>query len=223
MSLAQHDRPLSSSPVGRFSHLLSQVSGQLAAAQGQLRHGLSDWLGTANESRTTIRRAYGDLAPVAGATEAEPTPPTIDENIIVQQPAHTLFAFWRDVENLPTLLRLLDDVEATDFRHSHWVAHSPTRGAVAWDVEIFEERDDEWIAWRSTAGDLAMTGRVLFDSLTPLRTAMHVMLDFSRADAEQADEPKALFGEDFAQHMVADLRAFKRAMETGGLLPAVGA
>jgi hypothetical protein len=39
--------------------------------------------------------------------------------------------------------------------------------------------------------------------------------------AGELDVPTALLGEDFAGRMANDLRSFRRAMETGGLLPAV--
>jgi uncharacterized membrane protein len=187
--------------------------------QAQLGATLRDWLGDAPASRSAVRRALGGSVKVA-EQDASPQPPaTIDETLVVHQPAQALYAFWRDVENLPTLFRLIDDVDAEDFLRSRWVLRSPSGETVACDVEIFDEREDEWLAFRSTGGEIAISGRVLFEALTPLRTALHVTIHVSPADADQVAQPHELLVDDFAEQMRADLRAFKRAMETGGLLP----
>src|SRR5690349_16135008 len=68
----------------------------------------------------------------------------------IRKPASEVYAFWRDLENLPTFMAHVEQVRATGDRTSHWVAGAPFGKNVGWDAEIIEEVPGEKIAWRST-------------------------------------------------------------------------
>jgi uncharacterized membrane protein len=54
----------------------------------------------------------------------------------IRDPASEVYAFWRDLENLPTFMAHLEQLRATGDRTSHWVAAAPLGVGVEWDAEI---------------------------------------------------------------------------------------
>ncbi|MEI9893191.1 MAG: YgaP-like transmembrane domain [Chthoniobacter sp.] len=53
----------------------------------------------------------------------------IEYTVLVQCPAPELYQFWRNIEQLPRILRHVESVEPVDAWHSHWVARGPARTA----------------------------------------------------------------------------------------------
>lgn len=43
----------------------------------------------------------------------------------IRKPAREVYAFWRDLENLPTFMAHLEQVRATGDRTSRWTADAP--------------------------------------------------------------------------------------------------
>jgi uncharacterized membrane protein len=84
-------------------------------------------------------------------------------SIIIERPASDLYAFWRDVENLPRFMSHIRTVEARNRQHSHWIASAIGRDDLEWDAIITEDRPHELIAWRSVGeADLEHAGEVRF-------------------------------------------------------------
>ncbi len=68
----------------------------------------------------------------------------------IRKSAQEVYAFWRNLENLPTCMAHLEQVRATGDRTSHWLADAPFGADVEWDAEIVDDSPGERIAWRST-------------------------------------------------------------------------
>src|SRR5262245_59536435 len=60
----------------------------------------------------------------------------VRESIRLERPIGDVYRFWRQLENLPTFMTHLEQVEETSDRRSHWVAAGPAGLAVEWDAEI---------------------------------------------------------------------------------------
>ena len=96
----------------------------------------------------------------------------------IRKPAPEVFAFWRDLENLPAFMAHLEEVRATGDRTSHWSAGAPFGKNVAWDAEIIDEVPGEKIAWQSTGdADVPNAGTVRFvPAPDGVSTEVHVVL-----------------------------------------------
>ena len=96
----------------------------------------------------------------------------------IRQPTSEVYAFWRDLENLPTFMAHLEQVRATGDRTSHWIAGAPFGKNVTWDAEIIDEVPGEKIAWRSTGNaDVSNTGTIRFEPAPDgTSTEVHVLL-----------------------------------------------
>jgi uncharacterized membrane protein len=125
-----------------------------------------------------------------------------------------LYAFWRDVENLPKITDVLTSVENIGEPWSRWTI----RGGgmmLSWDSEITVDREDEMIGWRSKQGaSIETAGYVRF---APSRdgTVVRVALEYSLPAGRIGAAVAAIFGNRPGAIIEDALRRFKQLMETG--------
>jgi len=67
----------------------------------------------------------------------------------VPRPVEQVFAFCRDFENFPRLIRALRDVRDHGDGRSHWSASTPSGGTVEWDTVTTKYVPNSVIAWES--------------------------------------------------------------------------
>jgi uncharacterized membrane protein len=143
----------------------------------------------------------------------------------IRRPAADVYAFWRDLENLPTFMAHLEEVRATGDRTSHWSAAAPFGKSVAWDAEIIEETPGEKIAWRSiNDADVPNAGTVRF-VVAPdgVGTEVHVVLVYDIPGGSVGKAVAKYFGEEPHQQLDDDLRRLKQVLETGEVVRSEGA
>ena len=227
--MASRMRGSSGVNVGRTERIASGVAGAALVALGLRRRGLRPFLVPlgaglvvrALTGRCPVNRALGRNT----ALDDEPESPVasvgrgqgvkVERAITIDRPAHELYAFWRDFENLPRFMEHLESVTVIDATRSHWIARAPVGQRVEWDAEIHNEVPDELIAWRSLPGsEIANAGSVHF---TPAGggTEVRVVLSYEPPAGRLGDAVARLFGEAPAQQVQDDLRRFKQVMEAG--------
>jgi uncharacterized membrane protein len=143
----------------------------------------------------------------------------------IRRPASEVYAFWRDLENLPTFMAHLEQVRTTGDRTSHWSASAPFGSDVEWDAEIIEETPGEKIAWRSTGdADVPNAGTVRFlPAPDGVSTEVHVVLVYDIPGGAVGKAVARYFGEEPHQQLDDDLRRFKQVLETGEVVRSDGA
>jgi uncharacterized membrane protein len=143
----------------------------------------------------------------------------------IRKPASEVYAFWRDLENLPTFMAHLDQVRSTGDRTSHWSAAAPFGRNVEWDAEITEETPGQKIAWRSTGDpDVPNAGTVEFvPAPDGVSTEVYVALVFDIPGGAVGKAVAKYFGEEPHQQLDDDLRRFKQVLETGEVVRSDGA
>lgn len=141
----------------------------------------------------------------------------VERAITIMRPRSELFAFWRDLENLPRFAEHLESVTVTGDGRSHWVAKAPAGRPVEWDAEITEEVEDRLIAWRSLPGStVESSGLVQFSDAPGGRgTMVRAKIRYSAPGGKAGMAVAHLFGEAASQQLRDDLRRFKRMMEAG--------
>lgn len=143
----------------------------------------------------------------------------------IRRPRSEVYAFWRRLENLPMFMAHLEEVRATDSRHSHWRASAPFGRRVSWDAEMIEDVRDTRIRWKSTGRAVVPnSGTVVFTAApdgvsTEVRVRLVYHLPGGRAGAAVAK----FFGEEPHQQVDDDLRRLKQVMETGEVVRSDGA
>jgi uncharacterized membrane protein len=138
-------------------------------------------------------------------------------SITINRPIGELFAFWRDVRNLPLVMSHLESVEVLSANRSHWRVKAPAGTVVEWDAEIVNEKPDALIAWQSCEGAaVANWGVVRFSPAPGNRgTEITVELEYEPIGGSTGVALAKLFGEEPSQQIQEDLRRFKQVMEAG--------
>ncbi|MEP6888407.1 MAG: SRPBCC family protein [Nitrospirales bacterium] len=128
-----------------------------------------------------------------------------------------LYRFWRNFENLPTVMRHLESVTVQDAQRSHWVVKGPGGKRLEWDAEIVNDKPGQLIAWQSCEGaDVDHWGVVRFVPAPGGRgTQVTVELEYEPIGGVFGVTVAKLFGEEPGQQIGEDLRRFKQLMETG--------
>lgn len=141
---------------------------------------------------------------------------TVERSTTVMRPREEVYAFWRDLENLPRFMHHLEHVENTTPGRSRWTARAPG-GTVEWDAEIVEDAPNQRIAWRSLPGaDVPNSGTVSFvDAPGDRGTEVRVVLGYEPPGGSAGAKVAKIFGEEPSQQIRDDLRRFKQVMETG--------
>lgn len=127
-----------------------------------------------------------------------------------------VYAFWRDLTNLPRFMTHLESVELRD-PHPHFKARLPAGIRLEWDAELTADRPNERIQWRSLPGaDVENHGMVRFLPAPGNRgTEVHVMFSYEPPAGAVGAAFVKLFGKLPAQQIRADLRRLKQILETG--------
>jgi uncharacterized membrane protein len=143
----------------------------------------------------------------------------------IRKPTSEVYAFWRDLENLPTFMAHLEQVRTTGARTSRWTADAPFGKDVGWDAEITEEVPGEKIAWRSTGNaDVPNTGSVRFvPAPDGVSTEVNVVLAYDIPGGTIGKAVAKYFGEEPHQQLDDDLRRLKQVLETGEVVRSDGA
>ena len=141
----------------------------------------------------------------------------VDKSITVDKPREEVFAFWRNLENLPRFMQHLHSVTTVDDKRSHWIVRGPSCKIVEWDAEIINEQPNELIAWRSIPGsDVDCAGSVLFKQAPGGRgTEVLLELQYLPPGGAIGAAIAKLMGENPANQIKEDLRRFKQLMEAG--------
>jgi uncharacterized membrane protein len=164
------------------------------------------------------------LSATDGSERTERGSIPVNKSIVVNASPEEVYAFWRDLPNLPRFMRHLESVTWTGGGGSHWVAKAPAGGTVEWDAEITEDRPNQLIAWRSVEGsEVTNSGSVRFEQATGGRgTLIRVELDYSPPGGAAGALVAKLMGEDPDGQMQVDLRRFKQIIELGEVVVSDG-
>jgi uncharacterized membrane protein len=214
--------------VGDTERLISALGGSVLVLAGLSRGKLGGLLlaslGGALVHRGWTGHCHGYEA--FGIDTAQHNPATavparqgvkLEKSIAVNRSPSELYAFWRNVENLPRVMRHLRRVEAIDRDRSRWAAKGPLGSTVQWQAEVIGDREPELIAWRSLPDSQVDTaGSVHFTPLSHDRgTAVAVSLKYNPPAGKVGDAVASLLGSGLEQELEEDLRRFKSMMEAG--------
>lgn len=138
----------------------------------------------------------------------------IEHSIVIERPAAEVYAYWRELKNLPHIMSHLESVTPLDDKRSRWVAKAPVGTAIEWEAEIVNEKQGERIGWHSLPGAVVdNAGSVQFEALDERKTRVHVALSYRPPVGPLGTAVAQLFGEEPSQHIAEDLQRFKALLE----------
>lgn len=143
----------------------------------------------------------------------------IKTDIKVNKPREELYAYWRNLENLPNFMRHLEKVEQIDERRSRWTAGvAGGLGKVEWEAEVTREDENRLLAWESLPeADIENAGEVQFrDAPDGKGTIVETTISYRPPAGDVGDYAAELLNPAFEKMVRKDLKRFKKYMEKGG-------
>lgn len=141
-------------------------------------------------------------------------------SVVIDRPVEEVYAAWRDLESLPTIMSHLESVrELPESGKSHWTAQGPAGTKVEWDAVLVEERENERLAWHSVGGArVPNEGSVRFRPAPGGGTEVDVSLTYHPPGGKMAQGIAAMFGREPNQQLEEDLKRFKQRLESKGTI-----
>ena len=141
---------------------------------------------------------------------------TITERFIVDKSKEELYAFWRNLENLPRFMKHLSSVEEQSEKLSHWKANLPGEILkLSWNAEITREEKNSYIGWQSVEGSMIdNAGKVEFnDALNGLGTELFVEISYFPPAGSLGQGIAKLLNNVFEDMIREDIANFKHYVE----------
>lgn len=137
--------------------------------------------------------------------------------VTIRRPAAELYAFWRDLENLPQVIKHPVAIVQTSPEESHWSVSAPGRTRVEWDSLITEDIPGRRIAWRTRPGGQVMSaGFVRFDDAPGDEgTEVVVALEYDPPGGKLGAAIAKLTRDSASSQVYDALHRFKALMEAG--------
>jgi uncharacterized membrane protein len=182
----------------------------LATAGGLLLRGVSGYCPVSaavgrNTRETDTRDALGGSRGIH-----------VREGIVIARPVDEVYAFWRNLSNLPRFMSHLERVEELDRTRSRWTARGPAGTPVSWDAHIINEITNELIGWRSVGdADVVSAGSVHFNPTADGGTQVVVRLQYEPPAGKLGAWVASLFGAEPSQQIREDLDCLRTHLESG--------
>jgi len=167
------------------------------------------------------RRMMGTVAVVdgrPGARGAIRGALDLASSITVIRPPETVYAFWRNFQNLPRFMNDVVAVQTISRLESKWSVSAPGGQIVQWEGLVTEDHPNERIVWRTMRGsDIAHAGEVSF-TRAPGARGTEVRLKL------RVESPVGFFGLSklargvAEQQMGQSLLRFKQLLEIGEVM-----
>ena len=137
--------------------------------------------------------------------------------VTIRKPAAELYAFWRDLANLPQIIKHRVSVTTLSDTESHWVVSAPAGKNVEWDALIINDEPDRLIAWRSRDGaEVRNAGSVRFEPAPGDEgTEVTVALEYEPPGGRLGAFVAKLTRDSASSQVFDALRRFKALMEAG--------
>lgn len=137
----------------------------------------------------------------------------------IKRSREELYAYWRNLENLPNFMSHIKEVGEIDQKRSRWTAEIPGGlGTIDWEAVIDQERENELLSWKSLPdSEIENSGEVRFeDDLTGKGTIVETRISYRPPAGKVGDYAAKLLNPAFEKTVKRDLKQFKKHMEEGG-------
>jgi uncharacterized membrane protein len=137
----------------------------------------------------------------------------IESSIEIACPADALYRFWRNLAELPRVMRHVESVTETG-EFSHWKIKGPLGTRLEWDAQIVNEHFGQLIAWQSLPGAAVdNAGSVRFEAGKGGTTRLKVAFDYTPPAGALGAAVARLFGGSPQRFLEEDLEAFREFAE----------
>ncbi|WP_394776478.1 SRPBCC family protein [Flavobacterium sp.] len=155
-----------------------------------------------------LARGISGYCPVYSAVDHLKNDKASNVNIrtsaVINKPISEVYAFWRNLENLPKFMNHLESVKTISETKSEWTAKGPAGiGTITWNAEIIKDQKEKLLSWQSLPDATVRNfGKVLFKA-NGNKTEIEVTISY-RAPLGLAGEGAAKLLNPFFEKVVND-------------------
>lgn len=137
--------------------------------------------------------------------------------VLINRAPADVYAFWRNLSNLPQFMDNLESVEDLGNNRSLWRARATRGRTVEWQAEIVDDQPERSISWRSIEGALVSnSGTVQFAAGPGGRgTMLRVEIEYQMPGGNITANLARLINSEPGQQVADELRRLKMVLETG--------
>lgn len=141
----------------------------------------------------------------------------VHASLMINSPPDKVYAYWRELENLPRFMSYLESVIEIDECRSEWSARIPGGMQLRWQSEIVEDQPGRLISWRTTDGsEISHVGSVRFEPGPGGQgTQVHMEIYYGMPGGSVAARAAELVSMAPESMLIEDLRRLKQLTETG--------
>ena len=143
----------------------------------------------------------------------------VRSEVVVNRPRSEVYAFWRNLENLPSFMHHLDHVDVIDSTTSAWKLKMPGGlGDVRWEAKIVKDEKDSELSWHSVPGAaIENTGKINFSDTPGHGTRIDMMISYRAPLGAIGERVGRLLTPVFTEKIKADLTNFSHYIENASL------
>lgn len=141
--------------------------------------------------------------------------------LTINKPREEVYAYWRNLSNLPNFMKHLEGVEVHDEKRSTWKARVPGGvGTITWEAEITADEPGSYLSWCSLPGSVIdNAGEVRFvDAPGGSGTEVYAEITYRLPAGDVGSVVGKLFNPMVEQLVRDDIRRFRNILE-GGEVP----
>jgi uncharacterized membrane protein len=139
----------------------------------------------------------------------------IQQSLEIAAPPGAVFAFWRDVRNLPRAFAHVREVRDLGGGRSAWRVDGADGRALEWTAEVVELVPERLLVWRSEPGSLVDQSGVVRIEPSGAGTRLALRLCYRPPAGRAGRVIGSLLGEDPKAQIGEDLGRLKLLLETG--------
>lgn len=171
------------------------------------------WRGVTGRSRLYADLGIRRAGPAREAMRGE----KVSRSVIVRRPREELYAFWRNFENLPRVMRHVEAVTVEGDTLSRWKVRGPAGSTLEWEAEVVRDIPNELITWQTLQDARVIhAGSVAFQPVQD-GTEVKVILRYDPPAGALGRLAASLLGEDPGRQVELDLEDFRKLAEAGDL------
>ena len=140
-------------------------------------------------------------------------PQRVEGSIEIEAPVERVYDYWENLENLPLFMTNVEEVRATGPETSHWKIKGPLGASVEFDARTTQKVENEALAWNSADGEVGTSGQVHFREVTPNRTRVEVVMNYSDPPGGKVGEVASRAISDPKMMLEQDLKNLKDILE----------
>lgn len=176
-------------------------------------------IGEISAGGAMLARGISGYCPVYDAVDHLKNDKASNVNIritsVINKPISEVYAFWRDVENLPKFMTHLDSVKPISYTTSKWTAKGPAGiGKISWNAEIIKDEKEKLISWNSLPeSTIKNAGKVIFKPKGKA-TEIDVTISYHAPLGIAGEAAAKLLNPYFEKLVQADIMNFKSYLES---------